>query len=26
LVIYVMLLGTTMCLRWLSGAWQRIKL
>jgi len=26
LVIYVMLLGTTMCLRWRSGAWQRIKL
>src|SRR6266702_2124633 len=26
LVIYVMLLGTTLCLRWLSGAWQRIKL
>jgi len=26
LVIYVMLLGTTMCLRWLSGAWQRIRL
>jgi MATE family multidrug resistance protein len=26
LVFYVMLLGTTMCLRWLSGAWQRIKL
>jgi multidrug resistance protein, MATE family len=26
LVVYVMLLGTTLCLRWLSGAWQRIKL
>jgi MATE family multidrug resistance protein len=26
LVIYVMLLGTTLSLRWLSGAWQRIKL
>jgi multidrug resistance protein, MATE family len=26
LVCYVMLLGTTMCLRWRSGAWQRIKL
>jgi MATE family multidrug resistance protein len=26
LVVYVMLLGTTMCLRWRSGAWQRIKL
>lgn len=26
LVIYVMLLGSTMCLRWLSGAWQRIRL
>jgi MATE family multidrug resistance protein len=26
LVIYVMLLGTTLCLRWRSGAWQRINL
>ncbi|MFL6601989.1 MAG: MATE family efflux transporter [Steroidobacteraceae bacterium] len=26
LVIYVLLLGATMCLRWRSGAWQRIKL
>jgi MATE family, multidrug efflux pump len=26
LVIYVMLLGTTLCLRWRSRAWQRIKL
>ena len=26
LVCYVMLLGTTLCLRWRSGAWQRIKL
>ena len=26
LVFYVMLLGTTMCLRWVSGAWQRIRL
>jgi MATE family multidrug resistance protein len=26
LVIYVMLLGTALCLRWRSGAWQRIKL
>jgi len=26
LVFYVMLLGTTLCLRWRSGAWQRIKL
>jgi MATE family multidrug resistance protein len=26
LVFYVMLLGTTMCLRWRSGAWQRIRL
>jgi MATE family multidrug resistance protein len=26
LVCYVMLLGTTMCLRWRSGAWQRIRL
>jgi MATE family multidrug resistance protein len=26
LVIYVMLLGSTLCLRWLSGAWERIRL
>jgi MATE family multidrug resistance protein len=26
LVFYVMLLGTTLCLRWCSGAWQRIRL
>jgi MATE family multidrug resistance protein len=26
LVIYVMLLGTALCLRWRSGAWQRINL
>ena len=26
LVCYVMLMGTTLCLRWWSGAWQRIKL
>ena len=26
LVFYVMLLGTTLCLRWRSGAWQRIRL
>jgi MATE family multidrug resistance protein len=26
LVCYVMLLGTTLCLRWASGAWQKIKL
>jgi MATE family multidrug resistance protein len=26
LVFYVMLLGTTLCLRWRSGAWQRINL
>jgi MATE family multidrug resistance protein len=26
LVVYVLLLGTTLCLRWRSGAWQRIKL
>jgi multidrug resistance protein, MATE family len=26
LVCYVMLLGTTLCLRWRSGAWQRIRL
>jgi multidrug resistance protein, MATE family len=26
LVCYVMLLGTTLCLRWASGAWQRIRL
>jgi MATE family multidrug resistance protein len=26
LVIYVMLLGTALCLRWRSGAWQRIEL
>jgi MATE family multidrug resistance protein len=26
LVFYIMLLGSTLCLRWRSGAWQRIKL
>jgi MATE family multidrug resistance protein len=26
LVFYMLLLGTTLCLRWRSGAWQRIKL
>jgi MATE family multidrug resistance protein len=26
LVFYVMLLGTALCLRWRSGAWQRIRL
>ena len=26
LVFYVMLLGTTLCLRWRSGAWQRLEL
>jgi MATE family multidrug resistance protein len=26
LVFYIMLLGTTLCLRWRSGAWQRIRL
>jgi MATE family multidrug resistance protein len=26
LVCYVMLLGTTLCLRWASGAWQRMNL
>ena len=26
LVIYVMLMGTALCLRWRSGAWQRISL
>jgi MATE family multidrug resistance protein len=25
-VLYVVLLGTTLCLRWRSGAWQRVKL